>query len=61
MFTMITSVSRCKFRSKIKLVMKSKKMFNVIVSSTICQECETSFTEEPQTANDAFNELQTNV
>ena len=61
MFTIITSVSRCKFRSKINFVMMSKKMFDVIVSSTICQECETSFTDEPQTANDACNESQTNV
>ena len=41
--------------------MKLRKVYNVSVSSTICQECETCFTEEPQTANDACNELQTNV
>ena len=41
--------------------MKLRKVYNVSVSSTICQECETCFTEEPQTANDACHELQTNV
>ena len=41
--------------------MKLRKVYNVSVSSTICQECETCFTEEPQTANDACNEFQTNV
>ena len=41
--------------------MRLRKVYNVSVSSTICQECDTCFTEEPQTANDACNELQTNV
>ena len=41
--------------------MKLRKVYNVSVPSTICQVCETCFTEEPQTANDACNELQTNV
>ena len=42
-------------------MMKLRKVSNVSVSSTICQECETCFTKEPQTANDACDELQTNV
>ena len=41
--------------------LKKRKVYNVSVSSTICQECETCFTEERQTANDACNELQTSV
>ena len=41
--------------------MKLTKVYNMSVSSTICQESETCFTEEPQTVNDACNELQTNV
>ena len=53
MFTMISSHLRCKFKSEINALMKLMKVHNVSVSSTICKECETCFTEEPQTANDA--------
>ena len=41
--------------------MKLGKVYNVSVSSTICRECETCFTEEQQTANDACDEVQTIV
>ena len=58
-FMMRSSESGKKFRNGINRKMKLRKVYSAQVSSTICPECETRFTKEPQTTNDeTCNELQ---
>ena len=52
MFMMTSSVSGYKFKSGINTGMLLRSVCSAQVSSTTCQECETCFTEEPQTMND---------
>ena len=52
MSVMMSSESGYKFRSVINRKVKLRNVYRAQVSGTICQECETSFTEEPQTTND---------
>ena len=55
---LVGSESGYKFRSEINRQVKLRNVYSAQVSSTICQECETFFTEEPQTTNDEIcNEL----
>ena len=59
MFMMMTFESGYKFRSEINREMQLRNMYSAQVSSTLCQEFETCFTEEPQTTNnETCNELQ---
>ena len=52
MSAMMSSESGYKFRSEINRKVKLRNVYSAQVSGTICQECETCFTEEPQTTND---------
>ena len=49
---LMSSETGYKFRNEINRKMKLRNVYSAQVSSTICQECETCFTEEPQTTND---------